>query len=65
MKKDLDLIHNVAFLISELEEYVDELDLSIYDDYSEMKSAQKEVLKLLKNLRRRREHEILRRRHGC
>lgn len=45
MKKDLNLIHNVAFLISELEEYVDELDLSIYDDYSEMKSAQKEVLK--------------------
>lgn len=64
MKKDLDLIHNVAFLISELEEHVDELDLSIYDDYSEMKSAQKEVLKLLKNLRRRREHEIQRRRFG-
>lgn len=64
MKKDLDLIHNVAFFISELEEYVDELDLSIYDDYSEMKSAQKEVLKLLKNLRRRREHEIQRRRFG-
>lgn len=64
MKKDLDLIHNVAFLINELEEYVDELDLSIYDDYSEMKSAQKEVLKLLKSLRRRREHEIQRRRFG-
>lgn len=64
MKKDLDLIHNVAFLIGELEEYVDEIDLSIYDDYSEMKSAQKEVLKLLKNLRRRREHEIQRRRFG-
>ncbi|MBL5840896.1 hypothetical protein I4U30_21760 [Enterobacter asburiae] len=64
MKKDLDQLGNVAFLISELEDYVDMLDLSIYDDYQEMKLAQKEVLKILKSLRLRRENEIQRRRSG-
>lgn len=64
MKKDLDLLGNITFLISEVEEYIDNLDLTIYDDYQDMKLAQKEVLKILKNLRLRRENEIHRRRSG-
>lgn len=64
MKKDLDLLGNITFLISEVEEYIDSLDLTIYDDYQDMKLAQKEVLKMLKNLRLRRENEIHRRRSG-
>lgn len=58
MKKDLDKLSNIIFLISEIEDYVDTLDLSIYDDYQEMKSAQKDVLKILRNLRVRRENAI-------
>ncbi|QXL90515.1 hypothetical protein [Salmonella phage NINP13076] len=64
MKKDLNLLENTVFLISEVEEYIDSLDLVIYDDYQDMKLAQKEVLKILKNLRLRRENEIQRRRSG-
>lgn len=65
MHKDTDLIENVIFLLSELEDYVDNLDMSEYDDFNDMKEAQKEVLKLLKNLTRRRENEVQRRRLSC
>lgn len=65
MSKNIDLIENVIFLLSELEDYVDNLDMSEYDDFNEMKEAQKEVLKLLKNLTRRRENEVQRRRLSC
>lgn len=58
MHKDTDLIENVIFLLSELEDYVDNLDMSEYDDFNDMKEAQKEVLKLLKNLTRRRENSL-------
>ncbi|WNT48140.1 hypothetical protein SPLA5a_PHROGS00057 [Salmonella phage SPLA5a] len=64
MKKDLNHLGNITFLISEVEGYIDSLDLTIYDDYQDMKLAQKEVLKILKNLRLRRENEIQRRRSG-
>ncbi|HBT0444858.1 TPA: hypothetical protein MA058_003514 [Klebsiella pneumoniae] len=65
MSKDIDIIENVIFLLSELEDYVDNLDMSEYDDFNDMKEAQKEVLKLLKNLTRRRENEVQRRRLSC
>lgn len=65
MHKDTDLIENVIFLLSELEDYVDNLDMREYDDFNDMKEAQKEVLKLLKNLTRRRENEVQRRRLSC
>lgn len=65
MHKDTDLIENVIFLLSELEDYVNNLDMSEYDDFNDMKEAQKEVLKLLKNLTRRRENEVQRRRLSC
>lgn len=65
MHKDTNLIENVIFLLSELEDYVDNLDMSEYDDFNDMKEAQKEVLKLLKNLTRRRENEVQRRRLSC
>lgn len=65
MHKETDLIENVIFLLSELEDYVDNLDMSEYDDFNDMKEAQKEVLKLLKNLTRRRENEVQRRRLSC
>lgn len=61
MKKDLELIDNVIFMLSELEDYVDNLDMSEYDDFNEMKGAQKEVLKILKNVKQRRENEVQRR----
>ena len=65
MHKDTNLIENVIFLLSELEDYVDNLDMREYDDFNDMKEAQKEVLKLLKNLTRRRENEVQRRRLSC
>lgn len=54
MKKDPEIVHNICFLLSELQDYVDELDFTLYDDFEEMKEAQKEVLKILKSIKDRR-----------